>query len=130
MVNHPTPTHWPLPTQRQSAGLARRLARQTLTEWGATAEKIDDALIVVSELVTNALVHALPPVAFGLERLEGKVRGEVTDHGPLGLVVPHQASILHTRGRGLNLVDQLADAWGVGWSLETGRKSVWFEMSV
>lgn len=52
---------WPLPHRAEAARTARRLAHTVLGGWGVVQETIDDALLVVSELITNAVEHALPP---------------------------------------------------------------------
>ncbi|MFJ3812549.1 ATP-binding protein [Streptomyces sp. NPDC090073] len=56
----------PLPHDATAAGTARRHAREVLAGWGIEEEELFDALLVVSELVTNAVEHALPPIALHL----------------------------------------------------------------
>ncbi|PZG18241.1 ATP-binding protein [Nonomuraea aridisoli] len=121
---------WILPAEPRSVALARRLTRTTLAAWGVTPPTIDDATLVVSELVTNAISHALPPVTFSLGRTPGGLRGEITDRGPHTTLAPRSSGSLAACGRGLNLVDDLTDQWDVGWSPECGRKTVWFEMTI
>ena len=102
--------------ERRSVPAARRFAHAFLVEWGlAEAERSGDVLLCVSELATNALVHGVPS---GRQfrvylRYDGHVlRVEVHDSGG---GVPHidKAGDGDEGGRGLLLVDALADKWGV-----------------
>ncbi|MER5436661.1 ATP-binding SpoIIE family protein phosphatase [Streptomyces sp. NPDC002588] len=113
-------------------GAARDLVRAALTEWGGVAEHLaGDAILVVSELVTNAVVHAGTDVEL-LCRLEecpehGRaVVVEVCDHHPSRAPrdhPPEQPYETPEYGRGLRLVATLADAWGV--TYRRGTKTVW-----
>ncbi|WP_371493526.1 ATP-binding protein [Kitasatospora sp. NBC_00374] len=75
---------WNLPHHPESAGTARRIARTVLDALGADIDTADVVLIVVSELVTNAVEHALPPVTLHLEQRteSGALHVEVDDGGP------------------------------------------------
>ena len=74
------------------------------------AETASDVVLVISELVTNALNHALPAVCLHLSRLScGTVRVEVTDGGPCGSPLQRDPG---DGGRGLALVQALAQAHG------------------
>ncbi|MFF4654717.1 SpoIIE family protein phosphatase [Streptomyces sp. NPDC001381] len=113
-------------------GAARDLVRAALTEWGGVAEHlVGDAILVVSELVTNAVVHAGTDVEL-LCRLEehpecGRaVVVEVSDHHPSRAprdAPPEPPYETPEYGRGLRLVATLADAWGV--TYRRGAKTVW-----
>ncbi|MFD0473641.1 ATP-binding protein [Nonomuraea thailandensis] len=81
-----------LPPEARSVAYARRLTRATLAGWGVTPETIDDATLVVSELVTNAVTHARPPITLSLTRKPGGLRAEITDHGALAPLVPRRAA--------------------------------------
>ncbi|MFE5548585.1 ATP-binding protein [Streptomyces sp. NPDC056534] len=64
---------------------ARHAVRPVLEAWGLDADRVYDALLVVSELVTNAVTHALPPVVLHLQGSvddPGRVQVHVTDGGP------------------------------------------------
>ena len=115
--------------ERRSVPAARAFAREALAAWGVR-ERADDVLLCVSELATNALVHGVPPGRGFLLRLvpcgDG-VRVEVHDSGEGVPAVP-QADVREPGegGRGLLLVSELADKWGVG-ERDPG-KVVWFEV--
>jgi anti-sigma regulatory factor (Ser/Thr protein kinase) len=90
-----------------------------LNQWSETAA------LLASELVTNSLVHAVPPYRIAVETGEGVVRVGVSDGTSAGPQVrPHDPD--QTSGRGIRLVETLADRWGV--HLGDGGKSVWFEL--
>ncbi|KKD07279.1 ATP-binding protein [Streptomyces sp. WM6386] len=116
------------PRDRRSAGVARDLTRITLTDWGLT-ERGDDALLCVSELAVNALLHGVPPNrCFRLcltLTTDGVLRVEVHDSGPGEIHPPHAAAPEAERGRGLLLVAALADGWGV--RRRVPGKVVWCE---
>lgn len=113
-----------LPSEPASVPSARRLVRQALTEMGQGA-LADDAELLTTELVTNALLHGREPV-----------RVTVTRHGPGVLVKVHDGNAQlprrhhyradATTGRGLALVEAIAAAWGsrVVWP----GKYVWFSL--
>ncbi|MFC7881156.1 ATP-binding protein [Streptomyces sp. NPDC057376] len=118
--------------ERRSVPAARAFAREALAAWGVR-ERADDVVLCVSELATNALVHGVPPGRGFLLRLlpwgAGGVRVEVHDSGDGVPAVP-QADVREPGegGRGLLLVSELADKWGVG-ERDPG-KVVWCELGV
>ncbi|MFI9825845.1 ATP-binding protein [Streptomyces sp. NPDC052013] len=62
---------------------ARHAARPVLASWGLNEEQVYDALLVISELVTNAITHAAPPVTLHLHATQtGQVTVRVSDGGP------------------------------------------------
>jgi serine phosphatase RsbU (regulator of sigma subunit)/anti-sigma regulatory factor (Ser/Thr protein kinase) len=110
--------------EASSVALARRFTRRTLAEWGLE-ELVDTAALVVSELVTNAVVHAGTPAVLGLA-LEGRaLRIEVEDRHPgreLPLAPLDPAEVAEN-GRGLLIATSLATAWGVEYTATSKR--VW-----
>lgn len=101
----------------------RRELRQLLAHWGESG-KSDVAELLVSELVTNALVHTdrgAVVTATVTDRLRVEVRDFVSRRPH-----PRRPTADGTSGRGLMLVHSLADAWGV--RMHGVGKSVWFEL--
>jgi anti-sigma regulatory factor (Ser/Thr protein kinase) len=80
-----TGLEWGLPLERDplSPSTARREARKVMNSWGFEGEILDDALLVVSELVTNAVQYAQPPISLSLHLSDDQaLLVEVTDGGP------------------------------------------------
>ncbi|MEU8648585.1 ATP-binding protein [Streptomyces sp. NPDC048737] len=113
-------------------GRARRWARSRLAGSGIGADEplAETLILLVSELVTNAVVHTGCPAVLRLslpdvEAGRATVRLEVVD-GSSRAPVPRCVGDGATGGRGLALVDGLADRWG--WSVEGPGKRVWCEL--
>lgn len=115
-----------LPPSGRSAAIARRTVEQLLDEADLTA-LLDEALLLVTELVTNAVVHAGTDIDLRVETDGGRLRVEVVDRSPGSLPVIRPAPA-ETRegGRGVFLLDALAAEWGTRHF--GGGKSVWFEL--
>lgn len=112
-----------LPAETRSTGAARRFVADALGGWGCDG-LVDDAVLAVSELVTNAVVHAGTACRVVLRLGGGRLRIEVADAGG-GSPRALEPSTTRTGGRGLHLVESIADAWGVE---RDGRgKVVWAE---
>jgi anti-sigma regulatory factor (Ser/Thr protein kinase) len=95
----------------RAPGEARRAVRTTFTQWRLPSV-VNNAVVAVSELVTNAVRHGLPPVHLLLRRRPGQVRMEVDDARPELLVAQVTPDLLAESGRGLAIVDELADDSG------------------
>lgn len=104
-------------------GKARRRMRDQLRTTGTPEAVIDDAVLILSELLSNACKHGRPlgdalagdgsvRVAWRLER-DGRLTVEVTDGGGPTRPAPAHPSITARGGRGLNIITALADDWGV-----------------
>jgi len=113
-------------------GRARRWARSRLAGSGIGADEplAETLILLVSELVTNAVVHTGRPAVLrlslpGEDAGETTVRLEVTDRSERA-PVPRCVDGEATGGRGLALVDGLADRWG--WSAEGAGKRIWCEL--
>jgi len=106
-----------------SVGVARSLVRETLAGFDGGAR--DVALLLTSELVTNAILHARTPVQLGVLVDGGRALVCVADRLPESPALSARAHS-HDRpgGRGLALVEDLADTWGT--TTYTGGKTVWF----
>jgi anti-sigma regulatory factor (Ser/Thr protein kinase) len=112
---------------RSMPGAARRFVRRVLEATDAEVA-LDTAELLTSELVTNAVVHVGSSSELVITTMDGGVRVEVTDHdGRLPAIETAGADATH--GRGLAIVDALADAWGVDGRADNG-KTVWFELSL
>ena len=113
----------------ESAGRARRAARTMLTDW-RLERLVEDVDLVVSELVTNALLHsggpcgtgAASPIRFELDLRGNTLTCRVVDSSPLP-PRPEEATETAESGRGLILVEALAAAWD--WEDLPDGKSVW-----
>lgn len=116
----------------RSVAVARAFVRDTLHGWGF-ADVVDDAVVLTSELVTNAVVHAGTAADVRCLRYEAAVRVEVADHYP-EREVPMQTRGRPYRdtdsegGRGLLLCAALASRWGVEYT--TAGKQVWFQLEL
>jgi anti-sigma regulatory factor (Ser/Thr protein kinase) len=118
-----------------SARTARRFVTEALTAWdpegagdGGTAH--EDAALLATELVTNALRHGSGPFALTLTLSDGCLRIAVEDHAMDGTPIRQAADPEATGGRGLALVELLADSWGVTRRGRSGSKTVWCELSL
>ncbi|MFI6374133.1 SpoIIE family protein phosphatase [Streptomyces sp. NPDC050546] len=117
-------TVWRVP---QAVGHARRFARRTLRSWGVT-EDFDAALLVVSELVTNALVHTDGQVRMDLTLVSNRLRIAIADASPRSPVRPTSIGWEATGGRGVLLVEALSATWGT--LPVSGGKQVWAELAL
>ena len=129
-----------------SAASARHFVRDRLREWDAE-ELVDDTLLAISELVTNAILHARSTIEVRLDLGEDRLRVEVHDRSarpvlldsvvagvvdePVGAGIDGRAQITSlddetSTGRGLFIVASVAAA--LGEHLDEGGKTVWFEL--
>jgi anti-sigma regulatory factor (Ser/Thr protein kinase) len=137
-----TAAYQPVPA---AAAAARRFVRDTLGSWDLTGSGdnwdgrdalVDDAVLLTSELVTNAVLHAGTAVQVTCRLLgDGPDRSleiAVLDRCPdqLRPDLPHTAgeAAERTNGRGLQLPSELASAWGVTYARDA--KAVWFRMDL
>ncbi|MFC3573830.1 ATP-binding protein [Streptomyces yaanensis] len=111
-----------LPARLEAVREARQFTRRTLGQWDV-GDCFDDACLVVSELVTNALRHALPspavrtveqdpPVRLHLMRWTTRLVCAVRDPSHGSPVAGDSEDFTAESGRGLFLVDSFADSWG------------------
>jgi len=108
--------------------VARRFVVEALqsTAPSVGSAVLETAELLTSELVANVVVHVGSPVELSVSVLDGAVRVEVTDAaGALPVLRPR--SVEATGGRGMIIVDVLADEWGVEPIPDDG-KTVWFEL--
>lgn len=121
-----------VPYAMASASLVRHELRSDLTAHSVPAPVVDDAVSIVSELLSNALRHAAPlpdgSVRVGWELGSGVLSVSVTDGGSDRLPALRAAAALDTGGRGLSIVSSLADEWGV--EQAPAATTVWAQLSV
>ena len=118
------PLHQRLRPHPSSVGLARRLVGQFLKDAGSEA-LLEPAQLLTSELVTNALMHGTGAIDLTLLTLDDHLRVEVADRGR-HRPQPHPHDLMADTGRGLKMVDQLSESWGVLPTVE--GKAVWFQL--
>jgi two-component sensor histidine kinase len=115
----------PFEPEGGSVAAARRFAQRYFER--VTSRSLSDLTLVVSELATNAIVHARTSFSVGLHLGGGIARVDVLDHAP-ELPNEHSLALSTSNGRGLMIVAALADEWGVEWTPAT--KTVWAELAV
>ncbi|WP_254885979.1 ATP-binding protein [Streptomyces sp. NA02950] len=116
-VDHRTDHHLPVPHLHEAVAGVRRRAQLLLDEWDLPAECLEDALMVISELITNAVLHALPPAVLRLCSSETDgcrtLRIEVTDGGPAPRAEQVGEGIEpDEHGRGIGIVSALSSCHG------------------
>lgn len=114
------------PAQRASVSAARQFVTECLVEAGAT-RVLDEARLLISELATNAVVHANTDFSVGVHISAGRVYVEVRDGDPTGCSLdPNAPELDRAGGRGLRIVGRLAGDWGT--RVEEHGKVVWFSV--
>lgn len=110
----------PIPS---NVGAARRFVAAALNTWRQPELLIDTAVLVTSELATNAVLHAASGFEVSVQRLPDGLLLRVNDHSP-GLPVQRRHSTTSTTGRGMALLDVLCRGWGAV-DDGMGGKAVW-----
>ncbi|MFI1251627.1 ATP-binding protein [Streptomyces anulatus] len=135
----PAERQWRTLSLAQASGIvptARDFARQALHDWGwlpaSTADRraaAEDVLLVVSELVTNACLHAEGPEEFRIGYTSKVLRVEVVDRGAGQPAprTPHRAG--RPGGHGMFIVQRLCLDWGVLRTPDAPGKTVWAELA-
>ncbi|MEU8757740.1 ATP-binding protein [Streptomyces sp. NPDC048659] len=130
----PTSSSMAVPHGPAGVGEARHRMREQLYRSGMSETVVDDAVLILSELLSNACRHGRPlghadvgdgdvRAAWSIDRAGG-LRVEVTDGGGPTRPVPATPSVTARGGRGLNIISALAQDWGVRDSA-TGEVTVW-----
>jgi anti-sigma regulatory factor (Ser/Thr protein kinase) len=105
----------------------RRAVTSALRGWGVSSDDRDVVALLTSELVTNAIRHGEPPVRLLAERSDSSVTVSVEDASSRSPAPVQDTAWDAGGGRGLHLVDHLADGWGV--TLNGHGKRVWFRVA-
>jgi serine phosphatase RsbU (regulator of sigma subunit)/anti-sigma regulatory factor (Ser/Thr protein kinase) len=122
------------PPAPETAAAAREFVHDTLLSWGVT-DPSDDVILLVSELVTNAVIHARSSLDVTVRRSEGATEVMVTDSvperavpqaGPLSVDTSPSRENGRTGGLGLALASAIASSWGVSYG--RNDKAVWFRI--
>lgn len=120
-------SHVPLPLAPEAPGIARRELRRLLLEWGI-CERVEEALLVVSELATNAVRYGAAPLELRVSCKGGTLKVAVRDGQASDLPYPRQLTHTEPHGRGMHLVAASSHRWG--WDHDQGFKVVWAEILV
>ena len=114
-----------LPPEPTSPGAARRFVTDCVASLDRAPTEV--AALLVSELVTNAVLHARTAMMVTVTTADGLVRVAVQDGSPALPTLRHYDRSAST-GRGLQLVERLASRWGV--DADDRSKTVWFELAL
>jgi anti-sigma regulatory factor (Ser/Thr protein kinase) len=113
-----------LPPSADSVPVARRFTRDQLRD---SECDVDTAVLLVSELVTNAVLHARSEIVLTVQDLGDTVRVDVADSSPLPPRT-HNFAVESATGRGMRMLGQLAHRWGLEPSAVGLGKVIWFEV--
>lgn len=114
-----------LPPNATSIAEARRFVAHAAA--ASHSNLTDVACLVVSELATNAVHHGATDYTVGVESLADRLRVTVHDQGN-GVPVRREPGLTEIHGRGLQIVNALADTWGIATTGGLPGKTVWFEL--
>jgi two-component sensor histidine kinase len=113
------------PAERESPGRARRLVVEILRERGHNRALVENMALVVSELATNAVLHADSPFSIKLRVESSMLRVAVEDLSPLSAAAVEDGLIAHP-GHGLGVIDAVCTRWGA--ENTSSGKVVWAEL--
>lgn len=113
------------PPVPQSVAASRHWVTRVLREAGC-ASVVENAELLVSELASNAVAYARTPFEVAVECLDGAVRIEVLDEDPV-VPSPSPTALDAASGRGLAIVEAVAEDWAAEPEAPTGKK-IWFEL--
>jgi anti-sigma regulatory factor (Ser/Thr protein kinase) len=103
-----------------------RVVRKAFAEYFPNCGRLDDLLLCVTEVLTNAVLHAGAPIHVVADVIGETIRVEISD-GSVVAPIRRVVRGLSPTGRGLHLLDRLTSAWG--FEIWTGGKTVWFEIA-
>jgi len=138
LMDRVAPYELPLPADPASVGVARRYFSSIVAAVGLPDDVGQAGALAVSELVTNAVLHGREPITLRVTTMPRTIRVAVSDGSdrppeprrrtrarPIGT---DRGSGDH--GRGLNIVETLADRWGCAPSVQSPGKTVWCDLTV
>lgn len=118
-----------IPPDPAAISEARRFLRKTLTDWRIDEEAAHQAVLCLSELATNALIHTGGGCRVQVELREGVLTTHVHDNGvTLAPPVTRPGDSLPGHGHGLRIVEELVSRWGR--TSDTHSTAVWFALDV
>ncbi|MFD5558758.1 ATP-binding protein [Streptomyces sp. NPDC127068] len=130
---HPSTFEWRFPRNPRTVGLSRHLLGRQLHAWKVMDDVSDTIVLLVSELMTNAVCYARAPYGRDLvlraQVVDDTLRVEVTD-GSVAMPITRNAGPEEESGRGLALVEALSHSWGAFPRPYGIGKTVWFEMEL
>jgi anti-sigma regulatory factor (Ser/Thr protein kinase) len=117
--------------ERESPGRARHLVVKTLRQWGHDDDMlVENAALVMSELATNAVIHAGSRFSVAVRAKDSTLRIAVQDGRPLAATVSgqgrSQGGLIPRIGHGLSLIEKISTRWGVEGT--ASGKVVWAEL--
>lgn len=118
--------HLDLPASASSARTGREFVSAYCRRHNLPDRAIQDAVLLTSELLSNSYLHARSGSVLTVGLLDGTLRVEVADDSET-VPAAREPGPRATSGRGMRLVDTIAQQWGV--LQRTGGKSVWFELA-
>jgi anti-sigma regulatory factor (Ser/Thr protein kinase) len=111
--------------EREAPGRARRLVVAALRQWGHDDALVDDAALVLSELATNAVLHAGTPFSVAARLEDATLRIAVQDGSQIS-TTERNGRLTPRTGHGLGLIEALSASWGV--ESVPGGKVVWAQL--
>ena len=118
-----------VPNRPDSAPAARSFLSRLLKGWGVSEQVIDDASLLTSELMANAVQHGAGFVDLKIELVDGKLYVGVHDDADQTPEVV-QADATSAGGRGMWIVQSVAHHWGTESRGGNSGKTVWFELTL
>jgi anti-sigma regulatory factor (Ser/Thr protein kinase) len=125
-TRRPEPAQITLPRNPSSVAAARRFIEARAAAWSFPGPAGEQLVLIGSELVTNAVLHARTELTLTLELRNGRVRIGVKDSSTAPPTLRHYRADALT-GRGLGVVAALSDSWGI--STAPDGKEVWAEVA-
>lgn len=124
----PTELTVSFPAARESPGRARRLIASELRHWGHDEHLVDDAVLVLSELASNAVIHAGSPFTVSIQTRDSLLQIAVSDERPVLAGANDGLGLLVRAPHGLAVIQALVAQWGVDDT--PAGKTIWAELPI